>query len=275
MGGLGKRNFLDSHSDLDIAIFYRPKTSSNHFLPFQFHATINETKYEFNIHQLFFENEINLDWNEGKKEAYGRAIILVDKDKRIADLIATKIVYDGKSTYNRLIWIMGQYVWRGQIHSLRTLDRGFPNGAHDLLNECVELLIEAIYIINRRYRPHKKWRIAMLTTMNLLPDNFFENLREAMLILDFSHADINRRIKILDVIYQGIGELIRKTFPNFPAKPYEYYCRNFFQLKKDVFIQKTMDNLNKKITTEQRQELEGKMCLNLVSSHAKAAKYLK
>jgi signal recognition particle subunit SEC65 len=275
LGGLGKRNFLDKYSDLDIAIFYRPRTTTNHFLPFEFHAIINGNRYEFNIHQLFYEKEVEKDWSEEKKEAYSRARILVDKGKRIKKLINLKTVYDKRSAFSRLIWIMQQYVWRGQIHSLRIFYRGYPEGGHNLLNECVELLIEAVYILNSRHRPHQKWRIAMLTTMKLLPENFLENIRKAMLVLNFSIEDIEKRIKILNNIYTETLKLIKQKYPNFPKKPYEYYYRNFMQPKKNCFIQKTIEKLNSKMNLKDIQELEGKLCLNLVSSRKNVAKYLK
>ena len=273
LGGLGKRRFLDKYSDLDIAIFYRAETTSNYFLPFEFHATLNKHRYEFNIHQLFYKTELKKDWNEEKKEAYARSKILVDKKKRIKKLIKIKTAYDKKSAYNRLIWIMEQYVWRGQIHSLRTLYRGYPDGAHDLLNECLELLIEAVYILNFKYRPHKKWRIAILNTVEILPNNFFRDIKQAMLISDFSIKDIKRRIKILNKIYAKIVKLVKQKYPNFPEQPYEYYYRNFIQLKKDCFIQKTLDQLRPKTNTKELRKLEEKLCLNLISNRRDIAKY--
>lgn len=266
LGGLGKRNFLDSHSDVDIAIFYDLQTRSNHYLPFEFHATINGKKYEFNIRQLFFDKEISSEWDEAKKEAYSKALVIYDKKNRIKKLIRNKILFNKKAAYYRIIFILQQYVWRGQIHSLRTLYRGYPEGSHDLLNECLELLVEGIYLLNERHRPHRKWRVAVLTTMDKLPDNFIELLRNAMQIKDFSEKDIRRRISTLDKIYRWVEAMARQKYPNFPENPYEYYFKKFYQLRPDCFAQKMSRILCRNGNDECRQELEGNLCLNLISN---------
>jgi len=272
LGGLGKRSFLDSYSDVDIVIFYQSSTSSNHFLPFEFHATINKTKYEFNIHQVFYDEEILSEWDERKKEAYSNAIVVCDKKRRIEKLIKTKTVFDKKAAYFRIMYIMQQYIWRGQIHSLRTFYRGYPEGSHDLLNECVQLLIEAIYLLNEKSRSHRKWNIATLTTMNMLPNNFFKNLREVMKILDFSEKDVRRRINALEKIYHWVEKTTREKYPKFPKKPYEYYFKKFYQLKNECYVQKMARKLSVSMNDNERQELEGQLCLNLVSKSSQLRK---
>ncbi len=266
LGGLGKRNYLDKHSDIDIAIFYEANTKSNHFLPFEFHATINNTKYEFNIHPVFYTKDVNSEWDEGKKEAYSRAKVFSDKKKRIKKLIKAKTVFDNKAAYFRIMYILQQYVWRGRIHSLRTMYRGYPEGGHDLLNECVELLTEAIYLLNEKPRPHRKWRIAMLTTMDMLPENFFDNLRESMLVKSYNEEDIRRRIGSLESIYSWVEKKTREKYPNFPDKPYEYYFKKFYQLRNECYVQKIAKEMCADQSEENIQEIEGQLCLNLVSN---------
>jgi len=266
LGGLGKRDFLDTHSDVDIAIFYESSTGSNHFLPFEFHATINGTKYEFNIYQVFYDKDILTEWDEGRKEAYSRAIVICDKKKRIKKLIRIKTLFNKKVGYFRLMYILQQFVWRGRIHSLRTFYRGYPEGSQDLLNACVELLIEGIYILNERPRPHRKWEIAMLTTMDLLPDNFFDILRESMLVLDYTEDDIKRRICSLEKIYGWVEKKAREKYPKFPEKPYEFYFKKFYQPKNECYIQKIARKMSINLDDDKRQELEGQLCLNLVSN---------
>lgn len=274
LGGLGKRNFLDKYSDADIAIFYESNTKSNHFLPFEFHATINETKYEFNIHQVFYDKDILTEWDEGKKEAYGRAVVICDKKKRIKKLIKIKTLFDKKVAYFRIMYILQQFVWRGRIHSLRTFYRGYPEGGQDLLNECIELLIEGIYLLNEKPRTHRKWRIAMLTTMDLLPENFFDILRESMLILNHTEGDIKRRINSLEKIYSWIEKKTLEKYPKFPEKPYEYFFKKFYQLKNECYTQEIARKMSINLNDEDRQEFEGQLCLNLVSNKLQLKRFI-
>lgn len=274
LGGLGKRNFLDKYSDIDISIFYKSNISTKYYLPFEFHLIKGEIRYEFNIHQLFYDKEVDKVWDEGTKEAYLRGKIIFDKNKRIKKLIKSKIKFDENYAFNQLIYTMEQYVWRGQIHSIRTYHRGYPEGSHDLLNEALELLIESIYILNKRYRPHRKWRMAMLTTMNLLPKDFFENLREGIKIEEYSLKDINRRIKYLDKIYFEIMKIVKEIYPEFPNNPYEYYFRNNFQLIKSTFSQTAVKRYKNILSDEESEQLEGLLCFNLISSVTQISKYL-
>ena len=266
LGGLGNRDFMDVYSDIDIAIFYDRDTPPEYFLPFEFHVTIDGVRYEFNIHQLFYENEVGKKWDEGTKEAYSMAKVIVDKKGRVEDLIKNKVVFDEKEHYDRLIWIIQQYVWRGQIHSLRTYYRGYPMGAHDLLNECVDLLVEAVHIINKRYMGHKKWRMVALKTMEIVPVNFFDYLWEAMKVNDLSISDITRRISYLDKIYTEILEIAKGKYPEFPDDPYKYYYRKFYQLTENTFSQTIVEEYRDNLSDDDLEQLEGLLCLNLVFS---------
>lgn len=275
LGGLGKRNFIDRYSDIDIAIFYKSDTPSKFYLPFEFRLKLNGIRYEFNIRQLFYDEQKSNEWDEGTKEAYSTAKVVVDKKKRIEKLIKRKTVFDEKVGYNRLLWVIQQYIWRGTIHSLRMYHRGYPEGSHELLNECVELLIEAIYIINKRYRGHTKWRVAMLTTMDILPTKFFDNLREAMKVNNFSLSSINRRIKYLNEIYIEILETAKKLYPEIPKDTYRYYYRNFYQLIKKTFSQAVVERYKNSLSEEENEQLEGLLCFNLVSSSSEVSKYIR
>ena len=266
LGGLGLRNYLDKYSDLDMAIFYKTNTPAKYFLPFEFHITINNYEYEFNIHQLFFDDEISKTWDESKKEAYQRTKIVIDKKNRITKLIKAKTKYDNKTAYNRLIWIIQQYIWRGHVHSIRTYMRGYPEGSHDLLNECADLLIESIYILNKRFRPHKKWRLAMLPTMEILPKNIIINLKEALLVKNYSIKDIKRRIIYLDKIYRAVYNIVKIQYPQFPDNPYEYYYKNFVQLNKNTYIQKLVSKYGNKLSDKKKEQLKGELCFNLICS---------
>ena len=77
LGGLGVRNFLDKHSDVDIAVFVDYKECELKILPtwlprFDFHVKLPKPvddieDIEFNVHQQILSAEREHEWDEGKK----------------------------------------------------------------------------------------------------------------------------------------------------------------------------------------------------------------
>jgi len=271
LGGLGRRNFIDKFSDIDISIFTSEKDKSKFPLPFEFHYYLKNRVLEFNIHQVVLEKEYDKSWEEGKKEAYSRAIIYFDPTNKINGLIRKKTKYNKLESYKRLIWIVQQYKWRGQIHSIRACKRGFPEAGHDLLNECIDLLVESIYIINEKYLPHKKWRLNYLTEMDNAKE-IIPVIKKAMIIKKNHISDVNRRIKILNGVFQKVYLLILKKYPQFPKNPYEFYYKNFVQLNPVTPIDILLNQLD--TSKEDFEEVKGFLCYNLIDTREKLLKLL-
>lgn len=266
LGGLGKRDFLDQFSDVDLSVIISNKYKDKFPLPFEFHYQHENRNIEFNVHQLILEDELNLNniWNESKIEAYANAIIIYDPNNYAKQILDNKVIFDEEKAYNRLIWIIQQYKWRGQIHSLRVFERGYPASSHDLLNNCVELLLEAVYLLHKRYLPHKKWIFAFLEQMNI-DTHLIELFEKAMFVKDFSLDTIKQRIEILDKIYEIVIKSVYEIYPDFPANPYEYYYRNFVQLNNETladqqFFKQTM---HKFVVNKSDEKIFGEICFNM------------
>lgn len=214
------------------------------------------------------EDELNSNniWNEGKIEAYANAIIMYDPNNYAKKILDNKVIFDEKKAYNRLIWIIQQYKWRGQIHSLRAFERGYSASSHDLLNHCVEILLEAVYLLHKRYLPHRKWTFVFLEQMNI-DVHLIELFKKAMLVKDFSLASIKERIEILDKIYENVIKLVYEIYPDFPSNPYEYYYRNFVQLNKETLADKQFfKQTSHKFVAGENDEDEkifGEICFNM------------
>ncbi len=266
LGGLGKRSFIDEFSDVDMSIVTTDSDRSNFPLPFEFHTKFNNRFIEFNIHQLILEEEIKDDnhWGEGKIEAYSNAIIAYDPFGYANQILKEKAVFDEKKAYDRMIWIMQQYKWRGQIHSIRCYKRGCPEASHDLLNHCVELLLEAVFLLNGRYMPHRKWIFIFLDELK-----FGKSLKElfskAMIVQNYSYESILERITILDAIHKEIQKEVNKKYKNFPQNPYVYYYRNKVQVNKITQADKVYKKLTGKegIDNQKDKELFGEICFNV------------
>lgn len=274
LGGLGLRDFSDKYSDIDITLFYTREIEEEKHLPFEFHYKVENRTYEFNIGELYYEEEKELNWDESKKEAYLRGRVIVDKNNRIQELIDKKTKYDSSNDRERLVFIMQQYYWRGQIHTIRSFHRGFPENAHILLNNCLEMLIEAFYIINHKYRPHLKWRFSNLLEMDIIPRDSIKNIREAFLIKDNSLKDIKRRIYLMDKVYETLKGIVAEKYPDFPENPYVYTYRNHYQLIPLTYSQRIKEKYIKEAPDKDAEQLEGKICFNLCSDEESLNKLL-
>ncbi|KPJ56537.1 hypothetical protein AMJ49_04650 [Parcubacteria bacterium DG_74_2] len=276
LGGLGKRNFIDKYSDIDLTVFISKKDAKKISLPFEFHYQSNGKTLEFNIHQQILEEEERIKkWKDFKIEAYARGKIIYDPTKRVSKLIKNKIRFDENEAFDRLIWIMQQYKWRGQIHSIRAYRRGYPEASHGLLNQCAEILLEAIYLLNKRYLPHKKWELVYLNEMKKPFNRLNSEFKKVMIIKNYHLSDIKRRIKILDKIYGLVLNEILKQYKNSPRDPYKYYYKNFVQLNKFTKIDRILQNFKEKSHNKKEiKQLEGFLCFNLIDTKDKFLKKL-
>ncbi|MDO8508587.1 MAG: DUF4037 domain-containing protein [Nanoarchaeota archaeon] len=273
LGGLGKRKFIDELSDIDLTIFTFDKNVLDFSLPFEFHYKLNGRVLEFNVHQQVLEKEEQRDsWNESKMEAYSRGKIIYDPTGRIKKLIKNKTKFNKKNAFNRLVWIIQQYRWRAQIHSVRSFKRGYPESSHNLLNQCSEMLLEAIYLLNKRYLPHKKWILVYLKEMKAPWNKLSKDFKNGILIKNYKLSDIKRRIRILDKIYKIILAKIKEQYKNFPEDPYEYYYQNFVQVNKKTKIDKLLSRLNKNINKKDIIKLKGYLCFDLIDTKDKLYK---
>ncbi len=270
LGGLGKRKFLDEFSDIDLTVFTFEKNISDFPLPFEFHYQSNGRNLEFNIHQQVLEQEEEKDsWDESKIEAYSRGKIIYDPTGRIKRLIQNKTKFNEEKAFNRLVWIIQQYRWRGQIHSIMSYKRGYPESSHNLLNQCSEILLEAVYLLNKRYLPHRKWSLVYLKEMGIPWNKLNRDFEKGMLIKNYKLSDIKSRIRVLNRIYKIVLIEIKKQYKDFPEDPYEYYYQNFVQIHKQTKIDKLLDEISKGVNNHNFIKLKGALCFNLIDTKDK------
>lgn len=256
-----ERRFLDRFSDLDASIFISldlppdaRDLSIREFLdhyqtllptwlpPFEVHipcARHPEREVEINIHQQIIELEkdpFNL-WSEPRREAYAETSeILFDRSGRVGELIREKIAWDDDRARRKLLEVLGQARWSGVVNPPRQIERGFPHNGHDLLNEALDLIVHAVYLVNRKYRPHRKWRLQRAFHLPLAPANFRSRLLEAMLIPEMTAQGIRSRVELVHALLDDVTALAREHY-DLPQDCYAASCFESFsdrQLKKEV-----------------------------------------
>jgi len=254
LGGLGVRNFLDKHSDVDIAVFVNYQDHELKLPPawlprFDFHVKLPKPiegieDIEFNVHQQILSAELDHEWDEGKKEAYSRGNVVYDRRGFLTKFLEDKLAYSAEERQRKLIEIIGQLPWYSEINPRRQIERGFIHNAHDLLNQTGEMIVEALFLFNRRYRPHKKWRLETSFRLPWVPRKYEVYMKEALLIKDYTPEDIERRIVVFKQLIAPLQEQLIAN-DDIPVDSYEYACKHFWgrQILSEPFSEKVISSL--------------------------------
>ena len=267
LGGLGKRNFIDEYSDLDIGLFLS-KIPERHFLPpFSFYIKIQNFKFEFNISQHIISSQLKENWNSDQKQAYSNGLIAFDRNGEIQKLLDKKLLRDRNQDLNRLVTLINQFFWRAEHHCFNTFKRGLASSSHLLLNDGLNLLIEAIFILNMREKPHTKWVIEELDQLDFLPNKAIEKFDLATLIKDFTYEDIQRRFQILTEIKKDILNKINEEYKEFPNNTYMYWTKNLSgrQLENNCFAENLLSEVSSVLDDEEKDDLYNFICYHLIS----------
>lgn len=230
LGGLSdsdSKNFMDKFSDVDMAIFIHGHKSDFHDfekLPdFDFHIPFESRTLKINVHQQFCEDEKSTVWDEGKKEVYTNTSELIfDKNGEVRRIIESHISFDENYRCSRLSIILSQYYWVKNIN--RQVERGFLLNAMYMINYGIDLFIEGLYIYNRRYRPHPKWRIEIAKDLPWLPKDFEYHLQKAFLVNDIDELCIFERNNHLCILFSELENRIISDGIFNGLKPHDYAC---------------------------------------------------
>lgn len=208
------RPVADIHSDVDLAVFLNTPivpddVELKHFtianqdrlpgwLPdYAFMVPVGpEDGREVNIHQLLYSYECrdDVEWPEPKQEAYAyTSDVVYDRSGRVRELIEKKTKYDFAARNKRMTQLAVQMRYSGWENPKKQIKRGLIGPAHDLVNEAVDLLVEGLFLLNNRYRPHRKWRLAIAHELPWRPAGYRDKINEALLVLSFDECDVMRR----------------------------------------------------------------------------------
>ena len=249
LGGAARNSSssLDRFSDLDAALFISVPAAIDYEGPVREFLDLNQQllpnwlppfstylsypehpsgQVEVNIHQLIIELEEKAGriWDEQKKGAYKYSSeILSDTKNRLKKVIEQQTHWDDVKAQRMLLRILGQVAWYGIKNPPRQLVRNLPIEACDLIREAVELLIWAAYIINREYRPHKKWRFSRCFELSLLPADFKFRLGGIVKNLKPRSSSIYQQCSAVEELLIDM-KTISQTVYNIPKDPYALSC---------------------------------------------------
>lgn len=192
LGGLATRAFSDTHSDVDASLFvaqeqpwlpmfefYVPTPSLDIFAGIRF--------FEINVHQNTLAREYERGvWEEGKKEAYEEGVVIHDPHGRVTELIGMMVFFDdhyANSRKAKLCSAIGTFAPTNDFIA-----------DHLALNKIANQVVEVMYLSNREFRPHKKWRLEKARYLPDLPPCFDEMCADLYLVRDISQSDVQRRL---------------------------------------------------------------------------------
>jgi Domain of unknown function (DUF4037) len=254
LGGASSRSGhrgIDEYSDLDASIFIslpeakewvgRPNSvrafldESQHLLPDWLPPFESRVRCEsvpageigLDVHQLIVELEEDdtRSWDEPRRQAYSdTAEIIFDRSGRVSRIIERKTQWSDDEVWRTLARVIAQLSWSGRVNPSRQLARGFPDHAHDLLTEAIDGLVHVVYIANRRYRPHRKWRLRECFSLPFLPPEFEQRVLAALLVPDLEASHVEARIQLVSGLIADVTELASRHW-ELPADCYRSACQ--------------------------------------------------
>ena len=273
LGGLSNNNVrshLDEFSDIDVSIFIKSKENIPDYIPnYEFYIfDDNGREIEVNVHQMIIDVEKEVLWDEGKKEAYSHAEYYFERTSEARNLIDTKIAFDEEYRRNRLALILGQYKWYVEINPLRAIKRGFLVNAFDLLNKGVELFYEALYLLNREYQPHAKWRFEASCDLKWVPNNYRDKMERAIISESISEESILKKRESVMDLFKDLLVRVEDEFEK-GVDYYHYACINSYtdrQVIETTYADKLYEKVKDKINDEEKILLYSLINIEVISS---------
>lgn len=198
---------------------------------FSFHVPVPWGSLEVNVNQLVYQYETDprTEWSDGKCEAYDSTReTVVDRDGMFARLIEMKVARNRSSRSARLVRLASRLSWDIDVLPRRQRDRGEVLAAHLILNAAVDEVMEAVFLLNDRFVPSRKWRFHLLRKHRLLAPGHVDLLNDALQCDTASADDLERRIQALDALWTAVS----KRSNALPERPYRAFAASRLQLRR-------------------------------------------
>lgn len=229
LGGMGKKKYFDEFSDIDVAVFVNNNEGHlSRWLPeFEFDVFRDGTKVHFNVHQQDIYREQTEVWDDVKRDAYYSGVIAFDRNSQVTELISKKLEISSDEFQERLIRHYVKIPPTCLINPKRQLKRGYKMLAQHVLNNGIDVLIDTLFVINRKFIPHNKWKLEYSFKLEYLPKDYINRMSEAMRISSFNSEDIERRAKILEDMAKDIMMNIEEELNKSEQEIYNIACHKY------------------------------------------------
>jgi hypothetical protein len=141
-----------------------------------------------------YEDELEGEWEHGKRWDRSYAVILHDPQGLMREMLARKAILSDEEkqrlTSHHLV-LYGDYFCNAVVPSW--LHRGDPLAAHHCLNVALDNLIRAVFLANDELIPFDKWTLNLSYTLTWTPRDWQRRVEQALLVREVSPADVARR----------------------------------------------------------------------------------
>jgi predicted nucleotidyltransferase len=240
LGGL-TRGFTDKSSDLDGMVFLERK---NQVQETQIRDMVTEEAKRSGID---IDMEIHLlrdfakwRWTEINRWDFSHAQIAFDKKEHVRKIIEARLKVPDEFWTRRIVVCAEYMKWycyspKKSIGTIAEawIDRGDLISAHYCVNYGVELILRAVFALNREFIPPPKWRVYYFRDLKWLPKNH-NLLDQAMRVTDLSVDDLRRRLEAVRQIWTEVFSKIKHDMGLGPEETSRYYVQR-------ILKQRTLD----------------------------------
>ena len=203
-GGVA-RGYADHFSELDLAVyltrFHFEDWTRRGLAPFPEGDSCVEG-WHVDFDYLCYEDEMAGEWEHVKRWDRSYAVILHDPQGLMREMLAHKaILSEGEKQrlVNRYLILYGDYFCKVVVPSW--LHRGDLLAAHHCLNVAFDSLIRAVFLANDELVPFDKWTLNLSYTLAWTPQHWQERVEQALLVLEVSQADVERRCALIGELF--------------------------------------------------------------------------
>lgn len=184
LGGIA-RGFADIDSDIDIAVFSNKQLEN---------FTLGETIVDGVDIELFniALSDKTENWSPIQKEAYDEGIIAYDKSGKVNAFLKKTLEFTADDFNHLFAEQAFALAWHGWIYTPYRnkcikgynwilpndlwIKRGEPKNAYFLLNKCVNIFIDLLFIINKKWIPDFKWVLIKSKKLAFLPEDYSKKI---------------------------------------------------------------------------------------------------
>ena len=145
------------------------------------------------------------EWPEPRRAELKNGWIAFDRDGEVTQLITKRTTYDEYTRIPRLdeaVTWLDQHLG-GDAPHLNWENLG-PAIAHDRLNAAYFYLVQALFALNRRWRPWRNREMSVLLALPWLPDDFNNRVLHAVVAPAHDYAGYMSRVEMLRALFRDV-----------------------------------------------------------------------
>jgi predicted nucleotidyltransferase len=206
MGALA-RGYFDKYADIDIVIVARKSSK----LRFDYRLPIPKYEgFELDAWVGCLEDMKKKSWSMDRRWSFSEAKIYYDPYGELRRLLKEKCRYRKRERRWLIMEGTVQSEWFANRLPKVWVSRGDMLSAHAMFGYGVSYLLQAVFAINKRLIPYKKWDLNYSRKLPWLPDRFHEKLGEIYTMRDLTREEIDRRRRAFMYIWGPVRKRAEK-----------------------------------------------------------------